>query len=84
MKSFLIVYDTRSGTLLDMRVFDAGRDDEALQERFREEIAKNANEDVEIVVLRAASEDAIRQSHARYFASSSELLTSAGASLRAG
>lgn len=84
MKSFLIVYDTRAGTLLNMRVFEAGRDDEALRERFREEVAKNANDDVEIVVLRAASEDAIRQSHARYFSSSSELLSSTGASLRAG
>ena len=84
MKSFLIIYDTRRGALLDMRELEAGRDDEALEARFREEIAKNADEDVEIVVLRAASESAIRQSHARYFASSKELLNETGRELRRG
>lgn len=84
MKSFLIVYDTRSGTLIEMRVFEAGQDDEALQQRFQEELAKNLSDDVEIVVLRASSEDAIRESHARYFASSSELLSSTGDALRKG
>jgi hypothetical protein len=84
MKSFLIVYNTRTGTLLSKREFEAGQDDEALHQRFREELSEHEGDDIDIVVLRATSEKAIRESHARYFVSSKELLESAGEVVRPG
>lgn len=76
MKSFLIVYDRRAGELREFRVFDAHESAEALQERFRQELNYGSDSGIEVVVLRATSEDAIKETHNRYFASGQELLHS--------
>lgn len=73
MKFFLVIYDRDAGRLRQLRAFDEPED--ALRERFR---AERAEPDAEIVVLSALSEDALRRTHARYFARSvGELLPKA-------
>jgi len=73
---FLIVFDRAHGRLLREEVFEDNRD--ALQERFRAERLHRAD-DVEVVVLTADSEEALRRTHARYFNSLSELAARRGA-----
>lgn len=71
MKHFLVVFDRRQGRVLREEPFDdAG---EALKERFRTERLYAASDDVEVVVLSAASKDALRRTHARYFLTISEI-----------
>jgi hypothetical protein len=73
MKFFLVIYDRDAGRLRQLRAFDEPQD--ALRERF---LAERAEPDAEIVVLSARSEDALRRTHARYFAGSvGELLPKA-------
>jgi len=73
VKFFLVIYDRDAGRLKQLSAFDGSKD--ALRERFR---AERAQPDAEIVVLSARSENALRRTHARYFADSvSELLPKA-------
>lgn len=76
---FLIEYDRLRGEILSMSTHaDDQRThvDEArlnLELRLRREAARR-----EVVVLHAASEDALRKTHARYFKSAQALVPSAG------
>lgn len=63
MHHYLMVYDRSEGRVLRMDRFTDAR--AALRERFNEE--NRQPKDVEVVVLSAASEDALRRTHARYF-----------------
>jgi hypothetical protein len=66
MKQYLLVYRQSTGTLLELR--ELGEDvHAALKERFAVEHEWRDDRDVEVVVLSAASRDALMQTHARYF-----------------
>lgn len=72
VQHFLLVYDRAAGTLLHEQVFD--RRAAALEQRFAEERRYRAQDDnVEIVVVGAASRDDLMRTHARYFLSLEEL-----------
>jgi hypothetical protein len=70
VKYFLLVYDRRRGKLLEEREFADSTI--ALRARFALE-RETDNKDIEIVVLGAESAAVIRQTHARYFQTISEL-----------
>jgi hypothetical protein len=66
MKQYLLVYRQSTGTLLELR--ELGEDVQAaLQARFAAEHEWWGDRDIEVVVLSAASRDALIQTHARYF-----------------
>ena len=62
---FVLVFDRSEGRLLSLS--DLTDSQAALSERFAAERRHQGNPDVEIVVLGAASRNALRQTHARYF-----------------
>lgn len=66
MKYFVIVFDTERAELLHFESYDDA--DTALRSRFHHESEHAAESAVEVAVLRAHSKEAIRQTHARYFA----------------
>jgi hypothetical protein len=68
---FLLIYDRAGGRLVRQERF--GSASEALQARFAAEDERGIQPDVEIVVISAASEAALRESHGRYFLTSEEL-----------
>jgi hypothetical protein len=75
---FLIDYHRRSGKIISMRTFEDAKRSEAYQERF--ELERQRNQEGahhEVVLLEAASEDVIRQTHSRYFDSLPELVRTA-------
>lgn len=74
MKYFLIVYNTERAELMDFKVFSSEEAAQALAERFRREMQNAAESAVEVVLLRAESENSIRESHGRYFTSLSDLM----------
>jgi hypothetical protein len=73
---FLIEYDRPQGRIVTFTVFedsDRGRADDA---RFEIELALNRSGiDREVVLLQAATEQAVRRTHRRYFESMTELLS---------
>lgn len=65
MNHYLVVFDRSKGEILHrQRYLDR---DEALKARFSEERKRNNEPDVEVVVFGAASWDALRRTHGRYF-----------------
>jgi hypothetical protein len=66
MKYFVLVFETETGTLLSMTSHDTAAN--ALEARFQRDLEHSAASSIEVVVLRAASEDAVRITHPRYFA----------------
>ena len=72
MKYFLIAYETRTGQLQELTVFDDSMD--ALAARFAREMKHAAESSIEIALLRAESEEDLHESHARYFSSLGELV----------
>ena len=74
MKYFLIVYSRRAGVTDIRQVFDADDRSAALRCRMQLEAELGQDDDLEVVVLGAASEDELRQTHARYFISTSDLI----------
>lgn len=72
MKYFLIVYETQDGQLQELTVFDDSA--AALAVRFEREMSHAAESTIEGVLLRAESEEALHESHARYFSSLRELI----------
>lgn len=78
MRHFLIVFSRPEGELVEpVRAYDDAA--AAFRDRFERERRYREMPAIEVVVLSAESEDAIRQTHARYFLSTSELIGSAGA-----
>lgn len=71
MKHFLVVFDRQRGLVLREDEFDDSG--EALKERFRTEKLHRGDPNIEVVVLGAASKEALRRTHARYFMTISEL-----------
>ena len=71
MAHFLVVFDRPKGTVLREDEYADVAD--ALKERFRTEKLYRANPDIEVVVLSAASREALRRTHARYFMTVSEI-----------
>jgi len=65
---FLIVYDRGTGEKVDMLTFASDREEEARDERFRLELSfHRKGADVEVVLLQADDEQALRHTHRRYF-----------------
>jgi hypothetical protein len=71
-KSFLLVYERPTTRLL--RMVEFADSDVALHARFAAEREFRGNPDIEVVVLNAESEQAIRESHARYFQQDGQLM----------
>ena len=66
---FLIEYDRSRGELIDMRSFDDSCRNAAEDARLGRELTLHQKGlHREVVLLQAASEDALRETHRRYFA----------------
>lgn len=66
MKYFVVVFDTANAERMSLEAFDDP--EAALTSRFKHELMHAAESDIEVALLRAASEKAIRDTHPRYFA----------------
>jgi hypothetical protein len=65
---FLIRYDRKAGTVSSMQEFPNEKQQEAAEARLALEIELfSCGADVEVVVLEAESEAALRKTHRRYF-----------------
>jgi fido (protein-threonine AMPylation protein) len=74
---FLIEYDRPHGELIDIQTFDDSHRDVAENARLRRELTLHQiGVRREVVLLQAASENALRETHRRYFA---DIATLAGA-----
>ncbi|MGH2764695.1 MAG: hypothetical protein ACRDKA_02100 [Actinomycetota bacterium] len=71
MKYFLLVYDPRTGRL-DAKEFDEREREQALHARFERELAERGR-GLEVVLLSAESLEALKHTHARYFATPTDL-----------
>jgi hypothetical protein len=75
---FLIEYDRPSGLIRSMRAFDDSAREDAQNARLDLELALNRlGVEREVVLLQAPSEDALRQTHRRYFENLHQLITRA-------
>jgi hypothetical protein len=76
---FLIEYNRSQGLLVTFREFDSSRRREAEDSRLEIELDLNRRGVAhEVVLLEAASEDALRRTHRRYFEDLRQLLKSLG------
>jgi hypothetical protein len=67
---FLVQYDRSRGALLSLRSFDSDQRTRAHEERLRTELGHHRHHsDVEVVLLEADDETALRITHKRYFES---------------
>ena len=74
---FLIEYDRSRGGIVSLRTFAKKEATNACTARLELELELNRKgRDHEVVILEAASEDALRRTHRRYFESLSELMRS--------
>ena len=74
---FLIEYDRSRGQIVNFKTFDATERQSAENSRLDIELDLNRRGiDHEVVLLDAASEDALRRTHRRYFEELSELVNS--------
>jgi hypothetical protein len=72
---FLIEYDRSQGRIINFRKFDDSQGQEADEARLEMELALNRlGTEREVVLLEAASEEALRRTHRRYFEDLSELI----------
>jgi hypothetical protein len=77
---FLIEYNRREGRIVTFRDFDDSQRREAEDLRLDIELDLNRKGvDHEVVLLEAASKEAVYRTHQRYFADLTEILRSAGA-----
>jgi len=67
MARYLVVFDRDSSSMLEMRQFDDVKS--ALSARLKAEAHYVDRHSVEVVVLSAKSEEALRKTHLRYFES---------------
>lgn len=71
---FLIEYDRKTGTLVNLRNFEDAAAEEASAARLEAEMhAGAANTTIEIVTLQAESIEDLRLTHSRYFRNVREL-----------
>ncbi|MFI7333261.1 hypothetical protein [Micromonospora aurantiaca (nom. illeg.)] len=80
MKHYLMVFDRRSGSIV--RFLEFSQAGEALTARFEAELEYSDNRDIEVVVLGASSDAALRRTHGRYFQGAREMAGSALGRLR--
>jgi len=74
---FLIEYDRSQGCIVTFKTFDDSARQEAEDSRLQLELALNRlGTEREVVLLQAASEEALRRTHRRYFEDLSELVNS--------
>jgi len=74
---FLIEYDRSQGRIVTFRTFDDSARREAEDSRLQLELELNRRgTEREVVLLEAASEEALRRTHRRYFEDLSELVNS--------
>lgn len=74
MKYFVLVYDPREHSILELRPFESTERDEAAAYRMECE-REHRGTDVEIVLLGAPSRAALRRTHRRYFHTTRDLAT---------
>ena len=75
---FLIEYNRKQGRIVTSHNFEDKQRGEAVAMRFKLELDNNRNKiDHEVVLLEAASQEALELTHRRYFASLDELLAAA-------
>jgi hypothetical protein len=67
MKYFVLVYDQLSGNLELLEPFPEAAPEAALERRFELERQNRERPELEVVLLSADSEEALRQTHSRYF-----------------
>lgn len=78
---FLIEYDRRRGELVTFKTFDDSERRKAEDARLEMELRLNREGvEHEVVILEAATEEAVRRTHRRYFESLRELMTAPGGS----
>jgi hypothetical protein len=71
---FLIEYDRPQGELVNLQVFDDSHRDDAENARLRRELTLHrTGVRREVVLLQAASEAALKETHRRYFADTATL-----------
>ena len=75
---FLIEYDRGQGLLVSFREFADSQRQEAEVARLNLELSVNRGKEREVVLLEAASEDAIRRTHRRYFERIEDLISIPG------
>lgn len=73
MAYFLVVYDQHTGHLLELTRYESQQRSEALKARFAREAQELTRSHIEVVLLGAASEEALRRTHARYFQTAAEI-----------
>lgn len=74
---FLIEYNRLAGHIVAFQTFDDSDQLAAENLRLERELKLNRRlEGIEIVLLQASSEDALRQTHRRYFETASEIVRS--------
>lgn len=78
MAYFLIVYDQRTGEILEFEEFADASREKALAMRFSREREHRESSSVEVVLLTSESEDHLRRTHSRYFKTAGELAESGG------
>lgn len=72
---FLIQYDRSQGAVITIQEFDDSERENAENARLDMELSLNRlGTDHEVVLLEAASEEALRRTHRRYFENLSELM----------
>jgi fido (protein-threonine AMPylation protein) len=72
---FLIEYDRNQGRIISFSEFDDSQQQQADNARLEMELALNRlGTEREVVILEAASEEALRRTHRRYFEDLSELV----------
>lgn len=75
MNYFVLIYDQIDGRILNIEKYGAEGGKAALARRFELD-RKHANQEgIEVVLLSAESEAALRRTHGRYFKSVGELVT---------
>lgn len=73
MKLFLLIYDRKRGVLVETREYPGEQRKAALRARFEAEDAHRGDEDLEVVLLGAASLADVQRTHSRYFKSLAEI-----------
>ena len=74
---FLIEYDRPRGRIVTFKAFDDSERQKAQDERLELELAlHHSGTEREVVILEAASEEAIRRTHRRYFEDLAEIASS--------
>lgn len=75
MMLFLLEYDRKSGRLVTFTPFDESERQQAEEARLEMELKLNhEGTEREVVLLEAASEEALRRTHRRYFEDLAELV----------